>query len=115
MPCDHAPSLLWSAGCVNQNCAPLRSAAIPAVVFGDIGTSPLYTYSSLFQDQFGSQSVPTETDIKGGLACLVWALIACTVLKYQARACRPADPCPPGGPADPRADRHLRRAAPRCS
>jgi KUP system potassium uptake protein len=53
------------------------------VVFGDLGTSPLYTYASLFQDSFGEQGVPTADDVRGGLACLVWALILSSTLKYQ--------------------------------
>ena len=53
------------------------------VVFGDLGTSPLYTYASLFQDSFGQQGVPTADDVRGGLACLIWALILSSTLKYQ--------------------------------
>jgi len=62
--------------------ASLAFASLGAV-FGDLGTSPLYTYASLFQDNLGVQGVPSEADVRGGLACLLWALVLSSTLKYQ--------------------------------
>ena len=52
-------------------------------MYGDLATSPLYAFSSLFQTTNGAQRVPSEEDIKGGLASFFWALVACCTLKYQ--------------------------------
>ncbi|MGG6495914.1 UNVERIFIED_CONTAM: KUP/HAK/KT family potassium transporter, partial [Bacteroidetes bacterium 56_B9] len=38
------------------------------VIYGDIGTSPLYVYSSTFS------SPPTRTDVLGVLSFIIWSL-----------------------------------------
>jgi hypothetical protein len=48
------------------------------VVFGDIGTSPLYTYDSIFPD-----APPSEELIKGALSLIMWSLIIIVSLKYS--------------------------------
>ncbi|CAK1363229.1 unnamed protein product [Cercospora beticola] len=46
------------------------------VIYGDIGTSPLYVYSSTFS------SPPTRTDVLGVLSFIIWSLTLIVTLKY---------------------------------
>jgi potassium uptake protein len=46
------------------------------VIFGDIGTSPLYVISTIFTFE------PTETQCIGALSLVVWALIVLVTIKY---------------------------------
>lgn len=48
------------------------------IVFGDIGTSPLYTYNALFHA--GEQVNPVKA--LGVLSCVIWTLTLQTTLKY---------------------------------
>lgn len=48
------------------------------IVFGDIGTSPLYTYNALFHP--GETIVPTKA--LGVLSCVIWTLTLQTTIKY---------------------------------
>jgi KUP system potassium uptake protein len=50
------------------------------VVFGDIGTSPLYTIEQCFSDFTGLQ--PTPHNVLGILSLITWALIVVVTLKY---------------------------------
>ena len=50
------------------------------VVFGDIGTSPLYTLSVTLSAS--GQPVPTATDVLGIVSLIFWALMAMESLKY---------------------------------
>ncbi|MGB4813081.1 MAG: potassium transporter Kup [Methylophilaceae bacterium] len=53
------------------------------VVFGDIGTSPLYTIKEVFS--VGTHPVPlTEVNMYGILSLIVWALIMVVSVKYVA-------------------------------
>jgi len=53
------------------------------VVFGDIGTSPLYTMKEVFS--VGAHPVPlTEVNMYGILSLIVWALIMVVSVKYVA-------------------------------
>ena len=53
------------------------------VVFGDIGTSPLYTMKEVFS--VGAHPVPlTEANMFGILSLIVWALIMVVSVKYVA-------------------------------
>ncbi len=48
------------------------------IVFGDIGTSPLYVMKAIIREDF-----PIETDfILGVLSCVIWTLTIQTTLKY---------------------------------
>lgn len=47
------------------------------IVFGDIGTSPLYTLNAVFHGR-----VITETIALGSLSCIFWTLFFQTTLKY---------------------------------
>jgi len=50
------------------------------VVFGDIGTSPLYTLSVTLSAS--GQPVPTAVDVLGIISLIFWALMAMVSLKY---------------------------------
>jgi len=50
------------------------------VVFGDIGTSPLYTVQTCFSDFTGLK--PTPDNVLGMLSMITWALIIVVTLKY---------------------------------
>jgi len=52
------------------------------VVFGDIGTSPLYTVKQCFSDFTGLKPVPE--DVFGILSLITWALIVIVTVKYVA-------------------------------
>ena len=50
------------------------------VVYGDIGTSPLYAFKELFA---GNHPIPlTEANVFGGLSMIFWALMIIVSLKY---------------------------------
>jgi len=59
--------------------APLALAAL-GVVFGDIGTSPLYTLKSCFAMSGASATRPA--DVLGIASLLVWTLVVVVCLKY---------------------------------
>ena len=59
--------------------ATLTLAAL-GVVFGDIGTSPLYTVKECFSDFTGLH--PTPDNVLGILSLITWALIIVVTLKY---------------------------------
>src|SRR5687768_2122798 len=57
----------------------LTTAAL-GVVFGDIGTSPLYALKETFNPEFG---IPlSQATVLGGLSTIVWALMIVVTLKY---------------------------------
>ncbi|KAK3627505.1 hypothetical protein LTR56_019191 [Elasticomyces elasticus] len=47
------------------------------VIYGDIGTSPLYVYSSVF-----GSTAPARDDLIGVLSLIIWSLILMVTLKY---------------------------------
>src|SRR4029077_11449838 len=55
------------------------------VVFGDIGTSPLYTFKVIV-DLAGSQ--PSKAAILGFLSLIIWTLIIIPTIKYVSFAMR---------------------------
>ncbi len=57
----------------------LTVAAI-GVVFGDIGTSPLYTMKEAFGGRYGMP--PTHDNVLGVLSLIFWSLIVVVTLKY---------------------------------
>src|SRR5258708_23402025 len=59
--------------------AGLTLAAL-GVVFGDIGTSPLYTVKECFSEFTGLQPIPE--DVLGILSLITWALIIVVTVKY---------------------------------
>jgi len=59
--------------------APLVIGAI-GIVFGDIGTSPLYTLRECFT---GAHGLPlTEANVYGVLSVIFWAITIIVTLKY---------------------------------
>lgn len=64
---------------------PALSLAALGVVFGDIGTSPLYTLKTVL-DATGVNPAPAAT--LGALSLIVWTLIIVTWVKYVALAMR---------------------------
>ena len=50
------------------------------VVYGDIGTSPLYAVRQCFNPSFGLE--PTETNLLGVLSLIFWSLFLIITLKY---------------------------------
>jgi len=59
---------------------PGLSVAALGVVFGDIGTSPVYTFRECFNPEHGVALVPEN--ILGILSLIVWALILVVAVKY---------------------------------
>lgn len=47
------------------------------VVYGDIGTSPLYVFSSTFSDR-----IPTQIDVIGALSLIIYSLTLFPLIKY---------------------------------
>ena len=47
------------------------------IVFGDIGTSPLYTYKAIIEER-----TVTELLALGGVSCIFWTLLFQTTIKY---------------------------------
>ncbi|MGZ8982608.1 MAG: potassium transporter Kup [Methylotenera sp.] len=67
----------------NKTKLPVLTLAALGVVFGDIGTSPLYTIKEVFSA--GVHPVPlTEANMYGILSLIVWALIMVVSVKYVA-------------------------------
>ena len=65
---------------------PALSLAALGVVFGDIGTSPLYTFKTVLDVTGGSHPEPAV--ILGALSLILWTLIIVTSLKYVTIALR---------------------------
>ncbi|HTA92204.1 MAG TPA: KUP/HAK/KT family potassium transporter, partial [Polyangiaceae bacterium] len=61
------------------NVATLGLAAL-GIVFGDIGTSPLYTLHECTMPEHGA--VPTPENILGVLSLIFWSLTMVVTLKY---------------------------------
>src|SRR6516165_3748012 len=70
------------------------SLAALGVVFGDIGTSPLYTLNTVLGVTGRAHSQPAA--ILGALSLILWTLIIVTSLKYVTLALR-VDNCGEGG------------------
>jgi KUP system potassium uptake protein len=56
------------------------SVATLGVVFGDIGTSPLYAIRESFSGHFGV--APTPANVLGILSLILWSLLSIVTLKY---------------------------------
>ncbi|HMI56292.1 MAG TPA: KUP/HAK/KT family potassium transporter, partial [Gemmatimonadaceae bacterium] len=50
------------------------------VVYGDIGTSPLYALRECFKSEYGLAA--TEVNVYGVLSLILWSLIAVVSIKY---------------------------------
>lgn len=62
-----------------EKITPLALAAL-GVVFGDIGTSPLYAFSQCFGGEFGAAATPQN--IIGICSLIFWALVIVVSVKY---------------------------------
>jgi len=56
------------------------SLAALGVVYGDIGTSPLYAFRECFKSEYGL--TPTPSSVFGVLSLIVWSLILIVSVKY---------------------------------
>ena len=54
------------------------------VVYGDIGTSPLYAVREAILAATGKSGAPTEPVVLGVLSLIIWALILVVTVKYVA-------------------------------
>lgn len=64
--------------------APLTLAAL-GIVFGDIGTSPLYTFQTILNM---SSATVGHASIMGSLSLVLWTLVVITTIKYVSFAMR---------------------------
>ena len=84
-PCsDAALATFDSHGHLRANTRVLTLAAL-GVVFGDIGTSPLYTFKTVLELAGGAADPAV---ILGSLSLVVWTLIVVTSIKYVSFAMR---------------------------
>lgn len=52
------------------------------IVYGDIGTSPLYTLRAIFNTVSGSGQAISTDIVLGALSCIIWTLTLQTTIKY---------------------------------
>ena len=78
-PAPHPQASASSSGHGQTGLALLVVGAV-GVVFGDIGTSPLYTIKEMFNPHFGL--VPDAPTVKGLLSLGFWSLLLVVTLKY---------------------------------
>jgi KUP system potassium uptake protein len=52
------------------------------IVFGDIGTSPLYTLKAIFKSVIDSNQAISSDVVLGALSCIIWTLTLQTTIKY---------------------------------
>ncbi|HEX8299715.1 MAG TPA: potassium uptake protein [Rubricoccaceae bacterium] len=72
----HADSASWPTG---SYLAVLSLAAL-GVVYGDIGTSPLYSVKEVFSEHYGL--VPSPENVLGVLSLIFWSLVIVISVKY---------------------------------
>ena len=58
------------------------------IVFGDIGTSPLYVMKAIVNAREEGANLPFDEYIEGALSCIIWTLTLQTTLKYVIIALR---------------------------
>ena len=58
------------------------------IVFGDIGTSPLYVMKAIVLAKKQGSNMPLNEYIEGALSCIIWTLTLQTTLKYVIIALR---------------------------
>ena len=81
-PVDAPPRLLPKAGSEAQHAGGIGFLALTAigVVFGDIGTSPLYAFSIAINAT--GHAVPAPDDVRGVVSLIFWALTLMVSVKY---------------------------------
>ena len=58
------------------------------IVFGDIGTSPLYVMKAIVNARTDGGNMPFDEYIEGALSCIIWTLTLQTTVKYVMIALR---------------------------
>ncbi len=58
------------------------------IVFGDIGTSPLYVMKAIVNARREGGNLPFDEYIEGALSCIIWTLTLQTTIKYVVIALR---------------------------
>ncbi len=58
------------------------------IVFGDIGTSPLYVMKAIVNAREQGATMPFDEYIEGALSCIIWTLTLQTTIKYVIIALR---------------------------
>jgi len=79
MESSSGPQAGAPVGHVDKSMAMLALAAI-GIVFGDIGTSPLYTMSTVFDASHGLTL--TRANVVGVVSLIIWSLMIVVTLKY---------------------------------
>jgi len=70
---------------VEQGKLPLLALSALGIVFGDIGTSPLYTFKTIL----GTAATPSDpATVLGALSLVLWTLFIITTVKYVLFAMR---------------------------
>lgn len=69
--------LMHSSSTFHQKITLAGSLIAVGIVFGDIGTSPLYTLNAVFHNRIISEAIAL-----GSLSCIFWTLFFQTTLKY---------------------------------
>src|SRR5580693_7768637 len=68
-----------------RSCLPILSLTALGIVFGDIGTSPLYTFRAILAM---TARTPDASTILGALSLVLWTLFIITSVKYVSFAMR---------------------------
>jgi KUP system potassium uptake protein len=68
------------AAATSHGSMPKLALAAIGIVFGDIGTSPLYTMSTVFDSGHGL--VLNRLNVLGVVSLIIWSLIIVVTLKY---------------------------------
>ena len=69
-----------ASGEAGKKALPVMMVGAIGVVFGDLGTSPLYTFSEAFSDQHGMPVTPFN--VLGVLSLVLWTLLIVVAFKY---------------------------------
>lgn len=69
---------LWSLQAMSMGFTLKLAFQSIGVVFGDLGTSPLYVYSSTFS----TGTIPDNRDILGALSLIIYTIIMIPLVKY---------------------------------
>ena len=79
----HSPDEALDAGGVAQQPRLLALAlGSLGVVFGDIGTSPLYAFREAIAAAAGEDAAPDRADVLGVLSLILWTLTLIVSIKY---------------------------------
>jgi KUP system potassium uptake protein len=80
-PTDRHPAVRTTEGISRTNLVALIVGSM-GVVYGDIGTSPLYAFRVAVTTAVGPEGAPTATIVYGILSLILWSLIIIVTLKY---------------------------------